>query len=254
MNNPPITQVAVSLTHTPRASEARELAEQLALPVCTDHCDQYSFVLQYTAQHLELQLPQHPKLKPIYVDFTSGKLQHRQRFGGGRGQLIARAVGLKPGVQPTVVDVTAGLGEDAFVLATLGCSVIAIERHPIVAALLRDGLARLGDSDLRFSLQQAEAIEWLATLTVAQAPDVIYLDPMFPHRDKSALVKKEMRMLRELVGGDEDAAALFAAANRVANKRVVVKRPRHAPTVTDRAPDVVFAGKSCRYDVYLMHR
>ena len=76
------------------------------------------------------------------MDFVEGAVAHRRKFGGGRGQSIAKAVGLKSGAMPTVVDATAGLGRDAFVLASLGCKVTLIERSPVVAALLQDGLAR----------------------------------------------------------------------------------------------------------------
>lgn len=253
MPNIAFNNVAISLQDCPQPDAAHALAKQLQLPLCAQDCDAYPFVLHYTDSRLELRLPQQPKLKPIAVDFTSGKLHHRQQFGGGRGQLIARAVGLKAGVTPRVLDVTAGLGEDAYVLATLGCHVTLVERHPVVAALLRDGLSRVPTEAPSLTLIEADAIELLSKLSTAEAPDVIYMDPMFPHREKSALVKKEMRMLRELVGGDSDASALLTAALAVAKKRVVVKRPRHAPTVSERKPDVVFNGKSCRFDVYLRY-
>src|SRR5690606_10328681 len=79
---------------------------------------------------------------PIFVDFLKGPLAHRRCYGGGRGQMISRAVGLRNKPFLTVVDVTAGLGKDAFILATLGCDVVMVERNPIMGALLRDGLTR----------------------------------------------------------------------------------------------------------------
>jgi 16S rRNA (guanine1516-N2)-methyltransferase len=83
-----------------------------------------------------------------------------------------------------------------------------------------------------------------------QAPQVIYLDPMFPHRDKSALVKKEMRLFRPLVGDDMDAPALLEAALALASHRVVVKRPRKAPCIEGPKPSHALEGKSSRYDIY----
>lgn len=192
---------------------------------------------------------------PVFVDFVAGALGHRRRFGGGRGQPLARAVGLKGGASPRVIDATGGLGGDAFVLACLGCPVTLIERSPVVAALLDDGLARAAaDAEVapivaRMRLLAGNAIELLAAWP-EEPPQVIYLDPMFPHRDKSALVKKEMRLFRPFVGDDLDAPALLAAALELASHRVVVKRPRKAPAVAGAKPGYVLEGKSSRYDIY----
>ena len=169
--------------------------------------------------------------------------------------MIARAVGVQPGIRPRVLDTTAGLGKDAFVLATLGCEVWMMERHPTVAALLADGLERARtDAEVapivaRMHLMPGNAIDQIRAWT-AEAPQVIYLDPMFPHREKSALVKKEMRLFRDLVGDDDDAPALLAAALELATHRVVVKRPRKAPCIEGKAPSYMLEGKSSRFDIY----
>ena len=199
--------------------------------------------------------------KPLSVDFVSGKAAHRRQFGGGRGQLVAKACGLAKGVTPSVVDATAGLGRDAFVLASLGAPVLMIERVAAIAALLSDGLARAAAAEdtaaiaARMYLRHGDAAERLARL-VADAeftPQVVHLDPMFPHRDKSALVKKEMRVFRELAGDDDDAPRLLEAALDVATHRVVVKRPRKAPPIAGPAPQHTLEGKTSRYDLYV-HR
>ena len=193
--------------------------------------------------------------KPIQVDFVAGQAAHRRQYGGGRGQLIARAVGLKKHPNPAVLDVTAGLGRDAFVLASLGCQVTMIERSTVIVALLQDGLNRLHQNQLSdnifLELLVDDARDVLRKTSQAEKPDVIYMDPMFPHRDKTALVKKEMRILRELVGDDIDAAELLELALKTAKKRVVVKRSKLAPHLTQSTPDLIFKGKSSRYDVYL---
>ncbi|MCK2184764.1 class I SAM-dependent methyltransferase [Halomonas getboli] len=199
--------------------------------------------------------------KPLSVDFVEGKAAHRRRFGGGRGQLIAKACGLGKGVTPSVVDATAGLGRDAFVLATLGAEVLMVERVAAIAALLEDGLARaMADLDTaeiaaRLRLAHGDASRELADLVAASdvTPQVVHLDPMFPHREKSALVKKEMRLFRELAGDDADAPRLLEAALDVATHRVVVKRPRKAPPIEGPAPRHVLEGKTSRYDLYV-HR
>ena len=100
------------------------------------------FVLQMNMHALELCKLDEPKLGAIKVDFVEGAVAHRRKFGGGRGQDIAKAVGLKHGFTPHVLDATAGLGRDAFVLAGLGCQLTLMERMPVVAALLDDGIER----------------------------------------------------------------------------------------------------------------
>ncbi|MBS9404837.1 class I SAM-dependent methyltransferase [Halomonas sp. TRM85114] len=198
---------------------------------------------------------------PLAVDFVAGRSAHRRRFGGGRGQLIARACGLGKGVTPAVVDATAGLGRDAFVLASLGARVLMVERVPAIFALLEDGLMRAlaepatRDIASRMSLVHGDGARELAALVAGTgvAPQVIHLDPMFPHRDKSALVKKEMRLFRALAGDDADASRLLEAALDVATHRVVVKRPRKAPPIEGPAPRHVIEGKTSRYDLYV-HR
>ncbi|MGL4755264.1 MAG: class I SAM-dependent methyltransferase, partial [Aeromonadaceae bacterium] len=116
---------------------AAQLAEQLSAVTAPA-----PFALVYTAERLELRKLDEPALGAVYVDFVGGAVAHRRKFGGGRGQSIAKAVGLKSGANPSVVDATAGLGRDAFVLASLGCRVLMLERSPVVAALLQDGLVR----------------------------------------------------------------------------------------------------------------
>lgn len=203
--------------------------------------------------------------KPLSVDFAAGKAAHRRQFGGGRGQLVAKACGLAKGVTPSVVDATAGLGRDAFVLAALGAHVLLVERVGAIAALLEDGLLRaakahdIADIIARMTLRHGDAAQSLEALVAKAAfdPQVVHLDPMFPHREKSALVKKEMRLFRELAGDDDDAPRLLEAALEVATHRVVVKRPRKAPPIAGPAPQHVLEGKTSRYDLYVkqsLHR
>ena len=239
-----------AMTAADQASAA-QWATELGLPLTGEA----EFALQVSVDGLQLQELGRAAPGPIRVDFIAGALAHRRQFGGGSGQMIAKAVGVQAGVRPTILDATAGLGRDAFVLACLGCQVQMIERNPIVAALLADGLRRaLLDVDVagivqRMPLLLGNAIELMSAWT-AQAPQVIHLDPMFPSRDKSALVKKEMRLFKPLVGADDDAPQLRAAALALATHRVVVKRPRKAPSIDGPAPTYSLDGKSSRYDVY----
>lgn len=191
----------------------------------------------------------------LVVDFLSGAVDHRRKYGGGKNQLIAKAVGLRASFKPVVLDVTAGLGRDGFVLATLGCDVTLCERSFEVYALLQEAMTRAAKeawfSALKFKLIHADAIDYLKKID--GQPDVIYIDPMYPPKEKSALPKKEMILLREMVGDDLDAERLFQVARSVAKKRIVVKRARHAPNISQDEPDLVFEGKSSRFDVYLCH-
>ena len=214
------------------------------------------FSLHYDDKGLSLYKTDEPKLGAINVDFITGAVAHRRKFGGGKGQSIAKAVGLNKGATPVVLDATAGLGRDGFVLASLGCKVILHERHPVVAALLYDGLQRAyNDSEIGLWMQQNMSLIFGSSHTLlAQCdsmPDVVYLDPMFPHREKSALVKKEMRVFQELVGGDTDADDLLEFAYPLASKRVVVKRPDYAPFLNDKTPSMQIKTKKNRFDVYV---
>ena len=200
------------------------------------------------------------KVVRLKVSFSSGAQDHRRKFGGGNGQAIAKAVGLNKGVKPKVLDATAGLGGDAFVLASLGCEVNMIERSPIARSLLQDGLLRakntadLEDDDelkcvlSRLQLMEGDSLDLLADL----APyDVVYLDPMFPERKKSASVKKEMKIFHSLIGADDDADELLPKAMDIATYRVVVKRPKIAPFLSGKEPTYQIKGKSTRYDIYV---
>ena len=191
----------------------------------------------------------------VLVDFVGGTMRHRRYYGGGLGQPIAKAIGVKSTYCPHVLDATAGLGREAFILASLGCSVTMLERSPIAAALLSDGLTRakesmeLSDIMSRLTLIHLPAQDFLK----AASPnyDVVYLDPMFPELTKSALPKKEMQAFQAVIGADEDSADLLPLARKVARKRIVVKRPVNAPWLTADKPHYSLAGKSTRFDIYL---
>lgn len=241
-----------------RKDEAQILAASLALPYADQNPQTYSHLLALCAERIELRSLGKNAPGPIYVDFTAGAARHRRLYGGGRGQPLARALGLKAGATPDVIDTTAGLGRDAFVLATLGCRVRMLERSALIACLLHDGLQRATqDAALspwlaqRLSLIPGDALAYLNALEQAARPEMIYLDPMYPKRMKSALVKKEMRVFQTLLGHDQDGAALLSAALRAATKRVVVKRPKGAQNLEGPKPTTVIQGKNTRYDVYI---
>lgn len=251
-----MTSFAITYTEPELAAAASNLAQQLQIPLLTALDPQYHAFLQYTREYLQLLLPKTPEFQPLYIDFLTGPLAYRQQQGGGRSEALARAVGIKSGYRPSILDATAGLGRDSFLLAALGCKVQSLERSPIIGALLADGLARARQdphwqTHLQMDLKIIDAQDYLKTLS-KDFPEVIYLDPMFPPRKQTALVKKEMRMLREIVGDDQDMGRLFALAYQKATKRVVVKRHKADPWISERAPSYQLQGKTNRFDVYLI--
>jgi len=198
------------------------------------------------------------KAGDLVCDFVGGAVGHRFRFGGGRGQALPKAVGMKKGQTPTIVDATAGLGGDAFLLASLGAEVTLIERSPEMHRLLQEGLKRaleaggeVAEVIGRMTLLFGDAKDVLASLK--PKPDVVLVDPMHPPRKKSALVKSEMRQIRQIVGTDVDAADLMKVALVTAQKRVVLKWPRLADPIASIGPcSHQIIGKSTRYDVFMV--
>jgi 16S rRNA (guanine1516-N2)-methyltransferase len=256
----PDNLLAVTAASPLLRQQAAELAQELNLPLLTDPDEaQCVYLLVLTSERLELRAQGAAAPGPVYADFLTGPLAYRRRFGGGRQQPLARAIGLQGGVNPQVLDATAGLGRDAFVLACLGCTVQLVERSPIIAVLLRHGLERATqDPEIgawvreRLRLTVADSRIFMANLSANQRPDVVYLDPMYPHRSKAALVKKAMRLLRQLAGDDPDAPELLAVALQCAGRRVVVKRPRLAPALEGPQPAMSITAPNTRFDVYLL--
>lgn len=248
-------------------SAAEELATKLGLRVHTipNNKEKYAFKnanwqLVFTNKGLVLRLANEPSWGDIVVDFASPSLLYRQQHGGGRTEAIAKAIGIKGKANLTVLDCTAGMGTDSFIMASVGAKVTMLERSTIIASLLEDGLYRASQSQVeaisRLSLVHHNAIDYITEQTKQsqQVPiDVIYIDPMFPHKKKSALVKKEMRAFQQLLGPDQDSQALLSAAINYAPKRIVVKRPNSAPPLennSNKQPNLEISSKKHRFDIY----
>jgi len=197
---------------------------------------------------------------PLLVDFVSGTSAHRRLYGGGKGQMIAKAVGLNKGFKGDILDATAGLGRDAFVLASLGCRITLLERSPIIAALLEDGLKRAfqdnGTSEIiqQMHLVGEDSLTFLTSQAKENSVDIVYLDPMFPDKKGSALVKKEMQYLQQIIGKDLDSDSLLEPAIRHARYRVVVKRPKTAPYLNQQKPQLELKTKGQRFDIYIKQK
>jgi len=191
----------------------------------------------------------------LRVDFAGGAVGYRFRRGGGRAHPLVKAAGFRKDRIPTVVDATAGLGRDAFLLASVGAKVVLLERSREVHALLKDALARasaaspdLADVIARMTLIHGDARDHLPALR----PEVVIVDPMHPPRQNSALVKQEMRLLSGIVGPDEDAHELMQVALASARERVVLKWPLRAqPLLESPKPSHQFSGKTVRYEVFM---
>ena len=198
-----------------------------------------------------LVLPGHESILPISVDFPV-YLRSLKNINELNSQPLVRAIGK---TARFVVDATAGMGQDSFMLAAAGFEVIGYERSAGIYALLENGLQRaMADPvtremiDDRLQFRHGDAIDELPLLK--PQPDAVYLDPMYPpKRRKSALSKKEMQVFRELVGDDDDATRLFETALVTARERVVVKRPHHAEPIGGK-PSMSYESKLVRFDVY----
>jgi 16S rRNA (guanine1516-N2)-methyltransferase len=191
----------------------------------------------------------------LIVDFVGGAIGHRFRSGEGRGQALAKAAGFASGVMPEIVDATAGLGRDSFFLASLGARVTLIERSKTMHDMLAEGLdrarmqgGRYAETVARMTLIHGDSCALLPQLN----PQVVLVDPMHPPRNNTALVKKEMRLIREIVGTDPDALQLMQVALETARNRVVLKWPLRAEPMPELPkPSHQILGKSIRYDVFV---
>ena len=258
---PPVENGCVSdTTRGPAPESQAQLAVRLSLPLWAPEeakeCE-CGFLLFYDHACLSLQQNDQNASGPLCVDFQDATLAYRQRHSR-QPEAILKALGARHGESLQIVDATAGWGLDAFVLASAGHRIDLIERSVILHALLQDGLRRAAassDEGLaviadRMTLHLGESSlklqGWGASL-----PDVIYLDPMFPERRKSAKVKKNMYLLQQILHDELPTEALLRDALSLARRRVVVKRPAHAGFLEDIKPSFQLTGKSSRFDIYL---
>ena len=212
------------------------------------------YCLQLIDDHIELKNLSKPKSGGVFVDFVNGKLAWRRLHGGGNGQPIAKAVFSKKKEKPSVFDATGGLGRDAFVLASLGCTVTMFERNEIVRILLTDGLRR-GYEDPEIGQMLKARLQLSSHRTIMELGDekmcdVVYLDPMYPKKNSSALVKKDMQAFHDIVGLDLDADKLLVKAMKIARMRVSVKRPKGAEYLANVKSNSFIETKSHRFDIY----
>jgi len=210
------------------------------------------FELEQQGDRLQLRALHRCNYGAIAADWSGAEL--RRRIAGGRRQPLARAVGMHKDPALSLLDANAGLGRDGYTLAALGASVTLVERNPSIVALLHNAHQRvLADAQTQAIAQRIEIIasEARAVFGGGRHWDVVYLDPMYPDDGKAALPAKEMQILRDLTGGDEDADLLLEPALACARMRVVVKRPPKAPWLAGAEPSMSLRSTQLRFDVYL---
>lgn len=219
---------------------AQELAEQLDYQLDKE-ADSCLFV---SADKVSLKMP---SFSLLAADFTAATWSKRRAEGKKQG--LIRACKPTPGMR--IIDATAGWGRDSAVLASFGADVLMIERHPVMSVLLTDALAHrvlLDEQSLSLSLHQGDAYSYFEALSPDRYPDVIYIDPMHPERTKSALVKKDMQVLQQMIGADEDVLALIKMAVTRVKQRVVVKWPQKSAALLK--ANSCIEGKTVRFDIY----
>jgi len=191
----------------------------------------------------------------LKCSFIEGAILHRLKYGKGRGHNLAKAVGMKSNKNRTIVDATAGLGYDSFILASLGANVTLIERSEKIYKLLQEGIneAKEYGGHITSIVNRMDLIFGDSKNIIPKlSPEVILVDTMYNERKKSALVKNNMRLVREIVGSDLDQIELIKIALECAKNRVVVKQPRYSePNDEIRKYSHQILGKTVRYDVYM---
>ena len=191
----------------------------------------------------------------LKCSFIEGPILHRLKYGKGRGQNLAKAVGMKFNKNRNIIDATAGLGYDSFILASLGAKITLIERskkmHELLQNGIDEGISFGGEIEKiinRMELLFGDSKDILPKLT----PEVIMIDTMYKDRKKTALVKSNMRLVREIVGPDSDYIELLKVALNCAKNRVVLKQPRYAEPIKEITKcSHQILGKTIRYDVFM---
>ena len=191
----------------------------------------------------------------LKCSFIEGPILHRLKYGKGRGQNLAKAVGMKFNKNRNIIDATAGLGYDSFILASLGAKVTLIERSQKIHELLQNGIdegisfgGEIEKIINRMELLFGDSKDILPKLT----PEVIMIDTMYKDRKKTALVKNNMRLVREIVGPDSDYIELLKVALNCAKNRVVLKQPRYAEPIKEITKcSHQILGKTIRYDIFM---
>ncbi|STX52244.1 N6-adenine-specific methylase [Legionella busanensis] len=234
------SELAIGYESDEQKNEAILLASELNLPLSNEANKKIIVTAEKLVLHLEPFLP-------ISCNFARNFWQKRHREGKNQG--LFRACKPRPGMR--IIDTTAGWGKDAAILASFGADVILLERNPIMGILLNDALKRQKDdpNPLKLHLIRQDAIDFLNNLEPLNYPDLIYIDPMHPSRQKAALVKKELQVLQQLIKPDIDALDLLRLARARCLQKVVVKWPKRVSPLLE--PSSSINENTVRFDIYL---
>jgi len=256
-----MNKIAVLVVDESDQQKSEQLAEKFQVPLINSVTKEDGYLLLYSEGALKIMRTDEKIKSAFSIDFFSTKAKHH-KLNQGRGKLpIIKACGIKHNQRPSIIDATAGLGQDSFLLASFGSMVTCIEQQPIIAELLMDALSRakrgsdkLGsESIIEIANRMNVICDYAETYLKRHQADVVYLDPMYPIQEnpKQAKVKKQMQLLRDLDGTESNEQALFASAIKACKKRLVVKRPNWASHLAGKEPTHHIPGKTHRYDVYL---
>ncbi|MGQ3888773.1 class I SAM-dependent methyltransferase [Legionella sp. CNM-1927-20] len=234
------SELAIGYEGKEQKKEATLLANKLNLPLNNKAHKKLILTSEKLVLHIEPFLP-------LYCTFARHFWQ--KRYQEGKNQGLIRACKPKQGMR--IIDTTAGWGKDAAILASFGSEVLMLERNPIMGALLSDALSRQKEesSPLKLHLIEQDAINYLTNLESPHYPDLIYIDPMHPSRQKAALVKKELQVLQQLIKPDIDALDLLQIAKERCLQKVVVKWPKRVLPLLE--PSASIHEKTVRFDIYL---
>lgn len=231
---------------------ASSVDSQAASEVCTGEQSQPpAWLLSYQGGRLSLSHRQQANLQNVAVDFNDESARFSSQAKVAHELLIKAVGGLAPPSRQ-IVDATAGLGTDSLLLALAGHRVTMLERSPVVAALLHNGLCRAPQLHGMLALKHGDAQNLLGLSKAANQPDIVYLDPMFPDSNKKALARKGLQALKQLLPKANSEEQLLDAALQAARRRVVVKRPIKAPPLAGQTPGFQYSGKLIRYDCYAL--
>lgn len=225
--------------------EAAALARHLNVPLC--HAPGPALTLLVEDTGLSLcggAMTYHGDFEQMLHRITGGRLQH---------EMLARLA--KTDLpHPTAVDATAGMGEDSLLLAACGYTVTMFEQNPVIAALLQDALRRAEKHPVlqpiirRMHLVQGDSTRLMPKL--AEPPALVYLDPMFPARQKSGLIHKKLQLLQKLEQPCAEESALLNAALSVRAQKIIIKRPLKGAPLAGKTPHYCIKGKAIRYDCF----
>lgn len=238
--------------HKSFMNDAQNLAKHLNIGVIDNYDEMTtrlkdSLILRFSKEGLSLDSG-HLSLREDYITMLP-----RVKADMWKHEILAKAAKFKNYDGPLRgIDATAGLGEDALILAAAGFEMTLYEQDPVIAALLKDAIRRgkkhpeLKNIVSKMKVIEGNSIELMPKLL--DEVELIYLDPMFPERQKSSLIKKKFQVLQKLESPCMEEEELLNSAMKVHTRRIVIKRPAKGPFVANVKPDYSIDGTAIRYD------